>query len=443
MLSHSHDNERDIGQATMLVPKLPDELWLEIIRYSEREDLRSIRLLSKSHASLPVSRLFHTLVMRPNIDSLKRAVKVADTPALAAVVQELHLRSETLPKDVGRLGEFMFANQFRFVDEPQLGLVEYDKFFGKIEHLKNAERMYNSRTDEGKELTKLLTRLPALRHVQRYYDWNGKWWDASSSFATSHGLRTLEGRSTFLPHNILRACAQSSAPQIKSLCWNNIEWSELELAMAVWRPNNVKGLLNHILKLDVSLALFGSQWSLSEEKLRLFHVFLSQFGKAEDVTLNLNSDGGPHHPDALFLWRGFCDSVWLHLRSIHLKNFSGSERELLNFLEWHAKTLKNLTISDITMHNEPVGEWEVLNSVMRLIWTIPHVLSLDSFNVEGSLISCGWEHWNIPSTPLRQLSDDCVRRRLCEYACRRTSYPFPKLVDTHMRQTDEYELARG
>ena len=64
---------------------------------------------------------------------------------------------------------------------------------------------------------------------------------------------------------------------------------------------------------------------------------------------------------------------------------------------------------------------------MRLIWALPHVASLNVFDLQYNAVSCRWEDWS-RGPYWKPATKDSSYCRLQEYACRRGPYPFPKLA---------------
>ncbi len=203
---------------------LSNEIWLLVLDYLDRKDLRCTCLAGQSLASLAAPALFRTLVMRPNIDSLNRAWAIAEVPAFAQAVKALELHAETVFVTGREAAAFM--KKFHFLDfHPIYGStdyakIDYHKFYTNRPELSRSELKYKNR-NEGAELDCLFHHFPVLESVERYFDQNRYDWNARSTFGERYGVKPTIPNFAFSFDNVISAIKGS---KVHTVLMHHLRW---------------------------------------------------------------------------------------------------------------------------------------------------------------------------------------------------------------------------
>lgn len=211
--------------------------------------------------------------------------------------------------------------------------------------------------------------------------------------------------------------------QIDSLACDSLPWYELEdfsRRHALFLP------LGRVKKLELTFQGAGTSLSPSSTRSRAFANLIHALQGIEDLTLNLDAPGNGHGGRAL--WGIVLRHRWQRLRKVHFHDVVTTETELLSFTAGHQAYLKDLSFSDIRLHNHSSGAKGNPDSIIRTLWTIPFLASLKAFQVEGYVSCCGKEHWAAHRYFAPKSKDPPLLSEVQEYVCRRARFPFPQLL---------------
>ena len=406
---------------------IPNDLWLEVINHLDRKELKTIRLAGKDVAALAVARLFRQVIIRPNVDSLKRAFSIAGLPAIAHAVQELELRAETVfhsPMEIVK-----YARENAWQDDQHIStVVDLGKFITRRGKLALAEADYR-RMDEAAELARLCRQLPSLHTLHRRVNDGYSRYVGRSSFAKSYGLFPTKYWDAFHVPSMLAAC---EASQIRSLRWESLHWSECQRDLARFEMSGTP--LGHVRELHLVLEAKRSLPRRGlEEHVHALSTLLGILPELQHLSLNLDVDLFWHDHTQQTLWQHVLQQNWKHLQSINFDKLVCTEQALLDFIARHRTSLKHVRFGGLTLCDSEEVEAPINGtSVMRALWTIPRIVALDSCILEEEIRSCGEEDWQIYlSYDMERdtLSRDCNLVRLEGYMCRQYHFPFPELAE--------------
>ena len=438
------------------MPQLPDEIWLLVVQYLERQDLKSVRLVSKTLSNVSTPPLFKILTMRPNIDSSQRAASLIQCSALATMVHELHLRDESVFDEPTEITQHMkgFYDRSNDLDsDPASAVVDYAKFFRCRPALRTSERRFDARMSTH-FLRDLCTPLPSLRHLSLIShesggEYNDSHWQSEMSCRDEGfvGIKNDKLRNTFAQAQGLGVCKprrvfslELALSAVRDSRLQSVRLSEITYGQVTDSFNSDSSLFDCLrdakevtLRLEsargTARGFFGEPHLSPKGTLAFTHLMKSlQGAEAAAICLNRNEDlhcYGQHR-----LWRIVLQQPWKCLRSLSVDMFVCSELEFLTFLSGMHLTLKNIRMRNISICDAEEDQTQKSqNSVIRTLWLIPHVIILDKFEVWGHLGGCDTESWQTSHHEPAQSKDD-KRWQVQDYVCRRQSWPFPELVSS-------------
>ena len=402
--------------------QLPNDVWLEITHHLQRKDLKTFRLVNKTFASLATICLFRRLIIRPNYDSLKRAIEVAKVPGLARVVKTLELRAETVFQDVEEIALHMKQRGIPNAEDRAYGIVDFGLFLAHRGKLTAAEKRYED-LDEPAEITYLCKSLPSLRRIRRLY---GNWWSTQDQmeFTKIYGLFPSTPRPGFSLETILTAC---SAVTCRSLRLNKLTWEDFQADMVSQRERDkpLRSIQNLELMLEATHGLDNNGLS---GHIRCFSTLIAGLGNIRHLSLELDIHGfwQTHTPGAL--WKVLFHHRFEQLQSLDLHSPICTEQRIFNFCVRHAATLKRIRLTDLTLCNSLTVDQDERPSeepsVLRLLWSLPYCMALESFLLYGGVAGCGQEKWDLYMSEAGRCYDSRLKQ-LEDYVCGNGDFPFP------------------
>lgn len=397
---------------------LPPEIWHLILNSSSwtKDELRNLRLSSKQLLQAATLRLFDSVLLRPNVDSLNRARRLARAPHLACHVQTLYVRCDAVPGCIENAEDFRQEVKCSVVPEEykeQL-YVEAERFMPRMTQMQKKQRAYD-KIPVFKAVTTLCERLPNLTRLNFRSEP-----DPSSEWSKQYGVE-FDAGFCLLFEKQLQLCHDIRPV---SMAFGQVEWGYFcDNPCLSWHRLQLTGLsgLKH---LDFRLEIWPAPTSIY--RVERLSKFLAAAAGVEELCLGFElgcSRIGEAYRAAMAV---LLQSTWPQLRKLQLRLMSARFEHLSGFLHRHRKTLQDLTLDNFLFDDlegeYPEGGKDVTSSlVVNMIVALRENFQLKKFHIENFFGSPRIELF----TAEQQCSQGSRLWLIQQFVCHTSAFPFP------------------
>ena len=408
-----------------MIDDFPRELWQIILDSNtwDRSELRILRLTSKPLLSCSTPLLFKHVVLRPNTNSLARAMSIARHEHLAQHVRTLHRRGDVVCRWIRNVEEFRREVQrtWPLEADKQAICANAERFWKKIPRMQKKQAVYRD-IDHFEAISNLCNRLLNLIALDFSSRPNPK-----SAWSGQFGSET-------------QCCGNLKFDEQVRLC-HIVEPRPTTLyrveAQYFWTSSIRNALeqywstgLNKLRHLDIGFHFYSPR-----DDRQFLPDHLRDFFKAAQTVEHLvlgfeeccRDPGGAYDRFTSVL----LDSTWPQLRKLHLVWMSAQLVHMIRFLDRHKTLLRNLTFENLLPCSErDHDQWLVECPTMHIVCYIRDELRLESFHIRGYIGNPSWEFYNeeidwqlFHATDTGEYSDRL--QRIQRFALCKGDFPFP------------------